>query len=147
MTYVIAQHMAHDGHSDLMVKLLNRYSLMNVQLVVGAETLLSDRIYLIPAGKDGVVDDGKIYLQEPNPGHVSTPSVNVLFQSIAQYSKDYSIGVILSGTGSDGTLGCRAIKNSNGLVIAQDLGSAGFNGMPSSVIDAKVVDHILDPKE
>ena len=146
MTYVIAQHMAHDGHSDLMQKLLNRYANMDVQLVVDAQMLLPNYIYLIPAGSDGIVIDGKIHLQEPSPGHVSTPSVNVLFQSIAQSYQEYGIGVVLSGTGSDGTLGCRAIKQSKGLVLAQDLSSAGFNGMPSSAIEAGLVDHISDPK-
>jgi chemotaxis methyl-accepting protein methylase len=146
ITYVIAQHMAHDGHSDLMEKLLNRYALMQVKLVVGSEPLLPNHIYLIPAGSDGVVLDGKIDLQAPSPGHTSTPSVNVLFQSIAQSYQHHGIGVILSGTGSDGTLGCRAIKHAQGLVIAQDLSSAGFDGMPSSAIEAGVVDHILDAK-
>ena len=146
MTYVIAQHMAHDGHSDLMQKLLARYSNMEVSLVVGNEMLLPNHIYLIPAGSDGVVIDGKIYLQEPIADYVSTPSVNVLFKSIAQSYQDYGIGVVLSGTGSDGTVGCRAIKHSRGLVLAQDLGSAGFNGMPSSAIEAGVVDHVSDAK-
>jgi chemotaxis methyl-accepting protein methylase len=146
ITYVIAQHMAHDGHSDLMEKLLNRYCLINVKLVVGSEKLLPNHMYLIPAGSDGVVLDGKIYLQAPSLGHVSTPSVNVLFQSIAKSYQDYGIGVILSGTGSDGTLGCRAIKDAKGLVIAQDLSSAGFNGMPGSAIEAGVTDYVLDPK-
>jgi chemotaxis methyl-accepting protein methylase len=146
-TYIIAQHMAHDGHCDLVQKLLSRYSNLEVRLATDAEVLLSDHIYLIPAGSDGVVDDGKIYLQAPSPGHVSTPCINVLFKSIAQSHQDCAIGVVLSGTGSDGTLGCREIKHCKGLVLAQNPDSAEFNGMPSAAIEAGVVDQICDAQQ
>lgn len=143
ISYVIAQHMVLDGHSDLMVKILNRYANLDVVLASDKQTLQPDRIYLIPAGNDGVVANGCIHLQPPAKERISTPSVNVLFKSIAESCESYAIGVVLSGTGSDGVLGCRAIKQYQGMTIAQDPASASFNGMPNAAIEAGVVDQVI----
>jgi chemotaxis methyl-accepting protein methylase len=143
VSYVIAQHIMHDGHSNLMEKLLKRYSALEVILVSRDQALQPDKIYLIPAGSDGVVNGGLIQLCPPAKGHISTPSVNVLFKSIAESCKCYGIGVVLSGTGSDGVLGCRAIKHNQGMTIAQEPTSAEFDGMPSSAIEAGVIDQII----
>jgi len=147
VSYVIAQHMAHDGHSDLMEKLLNRYAKIPVILVAGNEELRPDHVYLIPAGVDGTVQSGQIVLSEPLAHNLSTPSVNLLFESIATAYQKKGIGVILSGTGSDGTSGCRSIKAKGGITIAQHPNSAIFNGMPTSAIEAGVVDLILGVEE
>jgi chemotaxis methyl-accepting protein methylase len=147
VSYVIAQHMAHDGHSDLMEKLLNRYAKIPVILVTGNEDLRPDHVYLIPAGVDGTVQSGQIVLSEPLAHNLSTPSVNLLFESIATAYQKKGIGVILSGTGSDGTNGCRSIKAKGGITIAQHPNSAIFNGMPTSAIEAGVVDLILGVEE
>lgn len=143
ISYVIAQHMVLDGHSDLMEKLLNRHTNLDVILVNGKQALQPDKVYLIPAGSDGVVEGGYIHLHPPAKERISTPSVNVLFRSIAESCQSYGIGVVLSGTGSDGVIGCRAIKQNQGMTIAQDPASASFNGMPSSAIEAGVIDHIM----
>jgi len=146
VSYVIAQHMAHDGHSDLMQKLLSRHSHLEVVLAESEQKLLPDYVYLIPAGCDGIVIDGHIKLQPPIFGNVSTPSVNVLFESIGQNYRAQAIGLVLSGTGSDGVVGCRAIKKYGGTTMAQDPSDAVFNGMPSSAIEAAVIDNILRPQ-
>ena len=146
VSYVIAQHMAHDGHSDLMQKLLSRHAHLEVVLAESGQKLVADRIYLIPAGKDGLVIDGLLQLQAPTLGHVSTPSVNVLFESIGLAYKNQAIGLLLSGTGSDGVVGCRAIKKYGGTTMAQDPSDAVFNGMPSSAIEAAVIDQVLRPQ-
>ena len=147
ISYVIAQHMAHDGHSDLMEKLLNRYAKIPVILVGGDEDLRPDHIYLIPAGVDGTVQSGRIILSEPLAHNLSTPSVNLLFESIATTYQKKGVGVVLSGTGSDGTKGCRSIKAKGGITIAQHPNSSIFNGMPTSAIEAGVVDLILAVEE
>jgi len=146
-SYVIAQHMAHDGHSDLMEKLLNRYAKIPVILVSENEDLRPDNIYLIPAGVNGSVQSGKIILSEPLAHHLSTPSINVLFESIATAYKKKGVGIVLSGTGSDGTNGCRFLQAQGGFTIAQDPNSAIFNGMPTSAIDAGVIDLIVSVEE
>lgn len=143
ISYVIAQHMVLDGHSDLMVKILNRYAKLDVVLASDKQALQPDIIYLIPAGHDGIVANGCIHLQPPAKERISTPSVNVLFKSIAESCESYGIGVILSGTGSDGVLGCRAIKQHHGMTIAQNPASASFNGMPSAAIEAGVIDQVI----
>lgn len=146
VSYIIAQHMAHDGHSELMQKLLTRHAYLEVVLAESGKKLLPDCIYLIPAGYDGLVIDGQINLQAPKLGHVSTPSVNVLFEAIGKAYKTQSIGVVLSGTGSDGVIGCRAIKKYGGMTIAQDPADAVFNGMPISAIEADAIDQVLRPQ-
>lgn len=147
ISYVIAQHMVLDGHSDLMVKILNRYANLDIVLASDKQALQPDRIYLIPAGNDGVVANGCIHLQPPAKERISTPSVNVLFKSIAESCESHGIGVVLSGTGSDGVLGCRAIKQYQGMTIAQDPTTASFNGMPNAAIEAGVVDQVRTAPE
>jgi len=143
MSYLIAQHMAHDGHSDLMARLLNRGNGLSVFLAEDKQKLLPDHIYLIPAGKDGTVQSGHIKLSDPPLQNRSTPSVNALFESIANAYQKSAIGIVLSGTGSDGTVGAGAIKLNGGVTIAQRPSSAVFNGMPTSAIESGMVDSIL----
>jgi len=100
-------------------------------------------VYVIPSGKDGRVQGNTLNLCEPAAEHISTPSVNSLFVSIAESGRDKAIGIVLSGTGSDGVIGCRAIKSAGGLTFAQDPLEAKFNGMPGAAIDARVIDQVV----
>ncbi len=143
VTYVVAQHMAKDGHDELVVRLINRESALPVVLAQQGERLMADTVYVIPSGKDGTVSGTTLSLHEPGPGNISTPSVNTLFSSIAASSRDNAIGIVLSGTGYDGVAGCRELKSRGGLTIAQDPAEAKFNGMPSAAIDARLVDRVL----
>lgn len=142
-SYVVAQHMAHNGHSDLVAKLLGQAAAIPVLLAENQTRLQPDRIYLIPAGWDGVVQHETLTLVEPIAGHISTPSVNVLFRSIAASSGPQGVGVILSGTGLDGVSGCREIKAKNGLVVVQTPEETKFDGMPATVLDAGLADQVL----
>ncbi|MEO8591709.1 MAG: chemotaxis protein CheB [Candidatus Solibacter sp.] len=143
IAYVVAQHMMHNGHSDLVARLISRESALPVVLGRGRMRLQTDTVYLIPSGKDGRVRDGFLELSEPSPANISTPSVNVLFQSIAEAQRENAIGIVLSGAGSDGTIGCRAIKSGGGLTLAQDPAEAKFDGMPSAAIAARLIDRVL----
>lgn len=144
LAYVVAQHMAKDGHDELVVRLMARESALPVVLAeAGETTLVADTIYVIPSGQDGVVKRGRLSLQPPAPSHISTPSVNALFNSIAAESGTGGIGIVLSGTGYDGTAGCRAIKASGGLTIAQLPAEAKFDGMPTAAIEAGTIDETL----
>jgi chemotaxis methyl-accepting protein methylase len=147
ITYIISQHMAQNAHSALMVQLLGRVSPLPVTQALPDEKLLPDHIYLIPPGRNGVVESGHIRLQLPQPHMLSSPSVDVLFSSIAENCKNFGIGVIVSGTGSDGTAGCRAIKSHGGTTFAQDPHAAVYSGMPSSAIEAGVVDCVVREQE
>jgi len=143
IAYVVAQHMAHDGHSELVARLIQRESAVPVVLVTETVKLQPDILYMIPAGKDGQVRSDMLILTEPEPGSISTPSVNVLFSSIAENSGANAIAIVLSGAGSDGTVGCRAIKAVGGRVLVQDPLEARHAGMPGAVINAGLVDQVL----
>lgn len=143
VAYVVAQHMAKDGHDELVVRLIGRESALPVVLARQGETLDADKVYVIPSGKDGMVNGNILSLHDPIPGNLSTPSVNVLFTSIAESMHANAVGIVLSGTGYDGVAGCRAVKAQGGLTIAQDPGEAKFNGMPTAAIDARLVDAVL----
>ena len=144
VAYVIAQHMAKDGHSELVARMLNRQSPLAVVEATGGDLLEPDKVYLMPSGSDGEVRNGRIYLLPPAPDHLSTPSVNFLFASIARECGKRSIGIILSGAGSDGAAGCRAIKACGGKNIVQTPESAQYSGMPSAVMRAGVADAEMD---
>jgi chemotaxis methyl-accepting protein methylase len=144
VAYVIAQHMAKDGHSGLVTRMLNRQSPLPVVEATDGGLIEPDKVYLIPSGYDGEVKNGRIYLLPPAPEHLSTPSVNFLFASIARDYGKRSIGIVLSGAGSDGTAGCRAIKTGGGRTIVQAPQSAQYTGMPSAVIRAGAADAEMD---
>ncbi|CAA7617939.1 Methylase of chemotaxis methyl-accepting protein [Candidatus Terasakiella magnetica] len=143
IAYVVAQHMADNGHSDLVVRLIQRESALPVRLAEHGVRLQADTVLVIPAGKDGQVRGERLVLCEPAPHHVSTPSVNALFSSIAETCRSDAIGIILSGTGSDGVTGCRAIRDGGGLTLAQQPSEAKFDGMPEAAIRAKLIDEVL----
>lgn len=130
--YVVAQHMAGDAHSDLVAKLIGRQT--SLQVVVGTEGLLlePDHIVVVPAGSHGTARDGTLHLLPPSPQQVSTPSVDVLFESLAGQFGANAAGVVLSGAGWDGARGCTALLRNGGKVGVQDLGEAAFSGMPEA---------------
>lgn len=144
VVYVIAQHMAKDGHSELVARMLKRQSPLPVVEATGGDLLAPDTVYLIPSGSDGEVKNGRIYLSPPAQEHLSTPSVNFLFASIAREYGKRAIGIVLSGAGSDGTAGCRAIKTCGGMTIVQTPHSAQYSGMPSAVMRAGAADAEMD---
>lgn len=147
IAYVLAQHMALDGHSELIVRLLQRVTSLDVRLAQPAEHLLADCFYLLPAGLDGWVQQGRILLSAPKKDNFSTPSINLLFTALAEEYGARAIGIVLSGAGSDGVAGCRAIKAKQGLTIAQDPATAKFYGIPSAAIDAKVIHKVVHAKD
>lgn len=147
IAYVLAQHMALNGHSDLIVRLLKRVTTLDVRLAVQDEQILADCFYLLPAGLDGWVQHGRIQLSAPKKENFSTPSINVLFTSLAEEYGPRAIGIVLSGAGSDGVVGCRAIKAKQGLTMAQNPATAKFYGIPAAAIHAKVIHKVVHAHE
>ncbi len=143
IAFVVAQHMAKDGHDELVVRLIGRESVLPVLLAKQGVRLQADTVYVIPSGKDGRVQGDALNLSEPAAEHLSTPSVNALFKSIADSGHGKAIGIVLSGTGSDGAAGCRAIRAEGGLTLAQDPLEAKFDGMPTAAIETQAIDHVL----
>ncbi|TAK60020.1 chemotaxis protein CheB [Methylobacter sp.] len=146
VAYVVAQHMAKDGHDELVLRLLNHKSRLKVIQARAGEQLEPDRVYLIPSGFNGMVQNGLIQLLHPAPEHISTPSVNALFVSLAKDMGNKAIGIVLSGVGLDGVAGCKAIKANGGLTLVQNPQSAPYSGMPLTVIQANAADEVLEPE-
>lgn len=145
--YIIAQHMARDSRVDLVLQLLKRYSSLPVVAASCGDLLVPDKIFLIPPGMTGVLQQGRIKLAPVSEDQIFSPSVNALFHSIANEAHERGAGIILSGVGNDGLSGCRALKVYSGNVIAQSIESAQYAGMPSAIIEAGIADHVLDPTQ
>lgn len=116
-SYIIAQHLS-PTHRSMMVDLLSRITNIPVIEVQNGMVIKSKTIYMTPENTDIFVSNGKIYLKSIEHTYGPKPSVNYFFNSLAQAYGSKSIGVILSGTGSDGAFGIRAIKASGGITIA-----------------------------
>lgn len=146
--YVIAQHMgkAKENHLTPFLCLLQRVSILPVIEATHDAPLHPDHIYLLPPGVNAEILQGRIQLVAASENHISCPSINILFNSIAQTAAHNGLGIILSGTGSDGRAGAEAIKLRGGQIIAQEPASAQFNGMPSAIINAMLADYILPPQ-
>jgi two-component system, chemotaxis family, CheB/CheR fusion protein len=143
--YVVVQHLSPDFKS-LMNDLLARHTRMHIHRVEDGMVLEPNCIYLIPPRKLMTVRGGKLALTEREAARQLEFPINVFLESLAIDYGPQAIAIILSGTGTDGTQGIRAIHEAGGLVIAQSLDSADFNGMPRSVINSQLADYILPPE-
>ncbi|MEL7098000.1 MAG: chemotaxis protein CheB [Pseudomonadota bacterium] len=147
--YVLAQHMS-PTHKSLLSALISRETNLPVQeLKQGADiTPEIDTIYVTPPNSDVAFRDGKLGLRDPS-GLPATPkpSADRLFKSLAREFGDRSVGIVLSGTGSDGSYGVQAIREAGGITIAQDTASAKYDGMPTSAIETGCIDLTLTPEQ
>jgi chemotaxis methyl-accepting protein methylase len=139
MAFVIVQHL-DPTHKGIMVELLQRATAMKVVQVGDRMKVEPDQVYVIPPNKDMSILHGTLHLFDPAAPRGLRLPIDFFFRSLADDLQDKSIGVILSGMGSDGTLGLRAIKEKAGVVFVQALSSAKFDGMPTSAIDAGLAD-------
>ena len=145
MAYIFVQHLS-PNHKSILTSLLAKETDMIVQEVEDMEKMEPNNVYVIPYNKEIVVTDGHIKLI-PRPKNKPTNlSIDVLFSSLAVTHKKNVIGVVLSGNGSDGTLGLKEIKLAGGITFAQN-DSAKYSSMPESAITGGVVDFVLSPKE
>jgi two-component system CheB/CheR fusion protein len=146
MAFVVVQHLAPD-HKSLLTDLIRRYTRMTVFKVEDGMKVRPNCAYIIPPGRDMAFLGGNLHLLEPiTPRGLRMP-IDFFFRSLAQGQHQRAIGIVLSGTGSDGTAGIRAIKGEGGMVMAQDPSSAEFNGMPLSAIATGLMDYVLAPAE
>lgn len=146
MAFVVIQHM-DPTHQGLLTELLQRITRMPVTQVSDKTIVIPDSVYVIPPNKDMALLSGKLHLLDPiSPRGLRLP-IDLFFRSLAEEMQERSIGVILSGMGTDGTLGLTTIKEKAGVVFVQDPASAKFNGMPLSVIDAGLADFVAPADE
>ncbi len=144
--YVVAQHLAPEARSQLAERLA-RHTSMPVDWLDEPRTLEPDRVYLAPARSRVLFTDGTIDAQTAESAGSNTHSVDVLFGRLARSFAERTVAVVLSGAGSDGSAGVRAVKSAGGTVIVQDPDGAAFDGMPRSAISTGVVDAVLPPTE
>lgn len=144
--YVIAQHLS-PNYKSILHEILNRESKLLVKKVADGEKPKKNTVYVIPPNKNLVLQNKTFILQEPRKEIFTKPSVNILFESIAQEYGENAIGIILSGTGTDGTQGLTSIKTSGGITFAQIPKTAKYDGMPNSAIDSGSVDYEIVPEQ
>ena len=139
--FVVVLHLSPDFKS-LMPELLGKHTSMPVQPAEDAMTLQKDRVYIIPPGNNMVLREGQLRLkpQDRTPGHALNLPVDLFLESAADDMGDRILAVILSGSGSDGSRGIRAVKEMGGVVLAQSPDDAKFNGMPLSAIQTGLTD-------
>ncbi|GAB4301420.1 MAG: hypothetical protein Fur0034_15170 [Desulfuromonadia bacterium] len=145
MAFVVIQHLSPDFKS-LMDDLLARHTSMRIIRVTSGIELAADTIYLIPPRSFMTVKEGQLFLTERTDSpHIELP-IDIFLNSLAEEWGEKGIGIILSGTGSDGSRGIISLHNRGGLVIVQTPESAQFDGMPRNAIATGVVDFILPPE-
>ncbi|MEO7308747.1 MAG: chemotaxis protein CheB, partial [Ferruginibacter sp.] len=148
MAYVLVQHL-DPKHESLLPELLQKVTKLPVLEITDDIKVHPDHIYVIPSNKMMVATDG-VLLLKPRPVKSNTERnlpIDLFFTSLAEVHQEHAIGVVLSGTASDGTQGLKAIKDHGGITFAQDEASAEYEGMPHSAVQAGVVDFILPPQE
>ncbi len=146
LAFVVVQHLSPD-HKSFMVELLSRKTPIPVLRAEDGLEIKPNHIYLIPPKKNLKMFQGRLLLVEPDYARGFNLPIDVFFRSLAEEKMHQSIGIVLSGTGSDGTMGIRAIKDSGGMVMVQSESTAQFDGMPRSAISTGLADFILPPEE
>ena len=146
MAFVIVQHLAPD-HKSLLTELIQRYTQMQVFEVEDGMVLRPNCTYIIPPNHDMAFLNGALQLLEPSAPRGQRLPIDFFFRSLAQDQRARAIGIVLSGTGSDGTQGVRAIKGEGGMVMAQNSETTQYDGMPRSAVASGMVDFVLPPAE
>ena len=144
MAFVYIQHLSPD-YKSILASLLSKSTRMKVIEARNGAAMTPDHFYVIPPDNEMMVVDGHIKLVKRKKTNVAN-TVDIFFSSLAEKHKQHVVGILLSGSGTDGTDGLKAIKQEGGLTFAQD-GSAKFNGMPQNAISKGVVDYVLSPNE
>ena len=146
MAFVLVQHLAPD-HKSILTDLIRRYTRMQVFEVDDGMVVQPNCAYIIPPNRDMAFLHGALQLLEPATPRGQRMPIDFFFRSLAHDQHERAICIVLSGTGSDGTLGVRAIKGEGGMVMAQNPESTEYDGMPRSAIGTGLVDYELPAAE
>ena len=147
MAFIIVQHL-DPGHRSLLVELLQRFTPIPVVEITDRQVVRPDHIYVIPPNRDLAIEGGVLRLQE-RPADSTLPRLPIdhFFRSLAADQAARAIGIVLSGTGSEGALGLKEIKGAGGLTLVQEPASAQYDGMPRHAIATGFADLILPPEQ
>lgn len=145
LAFVVILHLSPE-YKSLMPQLLAKHTKMQVHTIESSMEVLPNNVYVIPPRKTLTLHKGSLYLHDKIKNKIPTFPIDIFFRSMATEQGERAIGVILSGTGSDGTRGLRTIKEANGIVMIQQPESAKFDGMPRAAISTGLVDYVLPPE-
>lgn len=146
MAYVLVQHL-DPSHDSILAELLSEATQMEVSEVMGDVRVEPNRVYVIPPSKGLILADGVLKLVPRDRASAAHMPIDSFLKTLAETQGSQAIGVILSGMGSDGTLGLQAIEAQGGIVFAQEPASAKNEDMPRSAISAGHVDFVLPPED
>ena len=146
MAFVIIQHLAPD-HPTALPALLGRHTAMPVEQAQDHTRVAPNRVYIIPPNATLTIEKGTLGVSAPAEAHGSRTPIDGFFSSLAEDSGEHAVCIMLSGTGTDGTLGLRAIKEYGGMAMAQTLESAKYDAILRSAIATGLVDHVLPVEE
>ena len=146
MAFIVIQHLSPDFKS-LMPELLAKHTKMKIFTAEDKQTIKPNCIYLNQRNKNLHIKGQQLFLLDKGPKHNLNLPIDIFFHTLGEEFKDKSIGIILSGTGSDGSRGIKTIKEAGGTIIVQEPGTAQFDGMPNSAIATGLVDLILAPED
>ncbi|MBC5772714.1 PAS domain-containing protein [Pontibacter sp. KCTC 32443] len=145
-SFVIIQHLSPD-HKSLMTELLSKHTSMQVLEAEDNMFTKPNCVYVLPSGKQLTMEHGRLRLADKERGREPNFAIDIFFESMAKSRGKYAIGIVLSGTGTDGTKGSKAIKKAGGMVVVQEPETAKFDGMPRSAINSGYVDYVLPPEQ
>lgn len=145
LAFAVVQHLDPTHHA-MLVELLQRVSAIPIAQAVDGARIEGGHVYVIPPNRDLAVRGGQLVVKVPKAPRGLRLPVDALFRSLAEGQGDLSIGVVLSGMGTDGTEGLRAIRARGGATFVQSIDSAKFDGMPRSAIDARLADCVAAPQ-
>src|SRR4051794_2154552 len=142
MAFILVQHL-DPSRESMMVDLLAGHTSMTVRQATDGMLIEREHLYIIPPGTYLSVSNGVLHLSQPQARHGARLPFDFLLNALAEECGELAVCVILSGTRADGSLGLKAVKESGGLIIAQDPDEAGYDGMPRSAITTGLVDLVL----
>ena len=142
MAFVLVSHL-DPSHASILTEILQRTMSMPVVEAQDQMQIMPNCVYVIPPNRDMTIFHGALQLSLPGEPHGQRMPIDLFLRSLAEDQAEKSIGIILSGTGTDGTLGLRAILGAGGITLAQEPTTAKFDGMPISAIQTGYVTHIL----
>jgi len=146
MAFVLVTHL-DPTHTSILPELIQKKTKMQVKQITDNMHIKPNRVYIIPPNKELAILNSTLQLMEMSRSRGHNLPIDSFFRSLAQDQSSRAIGIILSGTGTDGTLGIRAIKGETGLVMVQTSDSAKYDGMPKSVIETGLADFVLEPSK
>jgi two-component system CheB/CheR fusion protein len=146
LAFVLVPHL-EPTHKGMMPELLRRHTPMQVVEVEDGMEIQPNRVYVIPPNADLAILHGKLQVLEPAAPRGLRMPIDFFLRQLAVDQKEKAIGIILSGMGSDGTLGLKAIKENFGAALVQDPASAKYDGMPRSAINTGLMDYVASAEE